>query len=181
MAAKSSKVLLDQPSKPSFPESLLVGGKQPARVTRGRKPPAAAAASVIGGSEPKPKPLTAAIPRSQFLEKVKDFLGVMAEANEKLEHEVQSSSRADHDVEVVSGNEKEYIEMDLLLGVADLRTAEAVAAAEAAMCGFRPSATSSSSSSSSDTDDDSDEDEASRRSAERSKRPKIVVLDPSKD
>ncbi|CAL9186548.1 unnamed protein product [Musa hybrid cultivar] len=181
MAAKSSKVLLDQPPKPSFPESLLVGGDQPARVTRGRKPPAAtAAASVIGGSEPKP--LTAAVPRSRFLEKVKDFLGVMAEANEKLEHEVQSSSRQDHDVEVLSGNEKEYIEMDLLLGVADLRTAEAVAAAEATMCGFRPSATSSSSSSSSsDTDDDSDEDEASRRSDERSKRPKIVVLDPSTD
>lgn len=182
MAAKSSKVLLDQPSKPSFPESLLVGGEQPSRVTRGRKSPAAAAAaSVIGGSEPKP--LTAAVPQSQFLEKVKDFLGVMAEANEKLEHEVQSSSRPDHDVEVLSGNEKEYIEMDLLLGVADLRTAEAVAAAEATMCGFRPSATSgsSSSSSSSDTDDDSDEDEASRRSDERSKRPKIVVLDPSTD
>ncbi|URE08600.1 hypothetical protein MUK42_22305 [Musa troglodytarum] len=179
MTAKSSKVLLDQPSKPSFPESLLVGGEQPARVTRGRKPPAAAAAAVvIGGSEPKP--LTADVPRSQFLGKVKDFLGVMAEANEKLEHEVQSSSRADHDVEVLSGNE-EYIEMDLLLGVADLRTAEAVAAAEAAMCGFRPSATSSSSSSSSDTDDDSDEGEASRRSDERSKRPKIVVLDPSTD
>ncbi|XP_065013371.1 uncharacterized protein LOC135641683 [Musa acuminata AAA Group] len=179
MAAKTSKVLLDQPSKPSFPESLLVGGEQPSRVTRGRKSPAAAA-SVIGGSEPKP--LTAAVPQSQFLEKVKDFLGVMAEANEKLEHEVQSSSRPDHDVEVLSGNEKEYIEMDLLLGVADLRTAEAVAAAEATMCGFRPSATSSSSSSSSsDTDDDSDEDEASRRSDERSKRPKIVVLDPSTD
>ncbi|CAL9056016.1 uncharacterized protein LOC135676760 [Musa acuminata AAA Group] len=180
MAAKSSKVLLDKPSKPSFPESLLVGGVQPARVTRGRKPPAAAA-SVIGGSEPKP--LTAAVPQSQFLEKVKDFLGVMAEANEKLEHEVQSSSRPDHDMEVLSGNENEYIEMDLLLGVADLRTAEAVAAAEATMCGFRPSATSSSSSSSSssDTDDDSDEDEASRRSDERSKRPKIVVLDPSTD
>ncbi|CAL9764085.1 unnamed protein product [Musa acuminata subsp. burmannicoides] len=179
MAAKSSKVLLDQPSKPSFPESLLVSGEQPPRVTRGRKPPAAAA-SVIGGSEPKP--LTAAVPQSQFLEKVKDFLGVMAEANEKLEHEVQSSSRPDHDVEVLSGNEKEYIEMDLLLGVADLRTAEAVAAAEATMCGFRPSATSSSSSSSSsDTDDDSDEDEASRRSDERSKRPKIVMLDPSTD
>ncbi|RRT85134.1 hypothetical protein B296_00003178 [Ensete ventricosum] len=178
MAAKSSKVLLDQPSKPCFPESLLVGGEQPAGVTRGRKP-AAAAAAVIGGSEPKP--LTAAVPRSQFLEKVKDFLGLMAEANEKLEHEVQSSSRADHDVEVLSGNEKGYIEMDLLLGVADLRTAEAVAAAEAAMCGFRPCTTSSSSSSSSDIDDDSDQDEASRRSDERSKRPKIVVLDKSAD
>ncbi|CAL9113755.1 unnamed protein product [Musa textilis] len=184
MAAESRKERLDQPLKPSFPESLLVNGKTTARGTRGRK--AAAAAATNGDSVVKP--VMAAIPRSQVLGKVKDFLGVIAEANEKLEVDVCASSCADYNVEVLTGNEEEYIEMDLLLGVTDLHTAEAVEAAEAAMSGFRPSAPSISSSSS-DSDDDSDDDaeklkvgsDESVRSDTRSKRPKIVVLDSSTD
>ncbi|XP_009393817.2 uncharacterized protein LOC103979405 [Musa acuminata AAA Group] len=184
MAAESRKERLDQPLKPSFPESLLVDGKPTARGTRGRK--AAAAAATNGDSVVKP--VMAAVPRSQVLGKVKDFLGVIAEANEKLEVDVGASSRADYNVEVLTGNEEEYIEMDLLLGITDLHTAEAVEAAEAAMSGFRPSAPSTSSISS-DSDDDSDDDaeklkvgsDESVRSDTRSKRPKIVVLDSSTD
>ncbi|KAJ8493775.1 hypothetical protein OPV22_015496 [Ensete ventricosum] len=152
MAGESRKERLDQPLNPSFPESLLVDGKPTARGTLGRK---AAAAATNGDSIVKP--VMATVPRSQVLGKVKDFLGVIAEANEKLEVDVRGSSRADYNVEVLTGNEEKYIEMDLLLGVTDLHTAEAVEAAEAAMSGFRPSAPFISSSSS-DSDDNSDDD-----------------------
>ncbi|RWW73533.1 hypothetical protein BHE74_00018595 [Ensete ventricosum] len=179
MAGESRKERLDQPLNPSFPESLLVDGKPTARGTLGRK---AAAAATNGDSIVKP--VMATVPRSQVLGKVKDFLGVIAEANEKLEVDVRGSSRADYNVEVLTGNEEKYIEMDLLLGVTDLHTAEAVEAAEAAMSGFRPSAPFMSSSSS-DSDDNSDDDakklkvgnDESVSSDTRSKRPKIVVLD----
>ncbi|WOK94180.1 hypothetical protein Cni_G02882 [Canna indica] len=184
MAAERSKALLDQPSTPSFPKSLLVGGKRPARLTGGYQ-----CAAAHGDSEEKP--LTAVVPRSQVLDKVKGFLGVIAEANDKLELDVRGGSRAGYDVEVLSGNEKEIIEMDLLLGVADLHTDEAVAAAEAALSGFPPSVPSISGSSS-DTDVDDDEKDASCcseklgadeaksvRGNKQKKRPKIVVLDSS--
>lgn len=75
---------------------------------------------------------------ASVLGKVKDFLGIMAKANEKLELSqvsfslleifdyfsvlfhlaidvwsapLQKNSHADYDIEVLSGNEKEYIEM----------------------------------------------------------------------
>lgn len=84
---------------------------------------------------------------------------------------------------------------DLLLGVADLQTAESVAAAEAAMGSIWP-AMNSISRSSSDTEDDSDADSGSnggidtcgsdkkshtannesRHKNQPNKRPKIVVL-----
>ncbi|WOL19689.1 hypothetical protein Cni_G28491 [Canna indica] len=128
---------------------------------------------------------------SQILDKVKGFLGVIAEANDKLELDVREVKHVDYDIEVLSGNEKEYIEMDLLLGVADLHNAEAVAAAEAALSGLPPSVPSISASSS-NTDDDNDEKDASCssekldadeaesvRGNKQKKRPKIVVLDSS--
>ncbi|KAF7150333.1 hypothetical protein RHSIM_Rhsim02G0173400 [Rhododendron simsii] len=39
----------------------------------------------------------------------------------------------DYDIEALTGNESEYIEMDLMLGIADLHTPEALAAAESAI------------------------------------------------
>ncbi|KAG1326104.1 Pleiotropic drug resistance protein 3 [Cocos nucifera] len=133
------------------------------------------------------------------LGKVKDFLGIMAKANEKLELDTKKNSCADYDIEVLNGNEKEYIEMDLLLGVADLHTADAVAAAESTIGGFRPTMNSVSGSSSEaedDTDDDNDsgievattcqldklkksnpENDESLHKNKPNKRPKIVVLD----
>uniref|UniRef100_A0A6V7QU59 Uncharacterized protein n=1 Tax=Ananas comosus var. bracteatus TaxID=296719 RepID=A0A6V7QU59_ANACO len=139
--AEPSRELLDQPSKPSLLDTLLLGNKHQE-----------------GEEDSKRRPLTMPTPKSQVLGRVKDFLGEMAKANEKLKLDLREQSPADFDIEVLTGNEREYIEMDLLLGVADLHTAEAEAAAEAAMNGFRPLIQTGTSSSSS-TDDDSDEDD----------------------
>lgn len=193
--AETNKELLDHPSKPSVLEGLILGrnDSRSKSQTTTKKDPLS--------DYDKGRVLTTEIPKSQVLGKVKDFLGVMAKANEKLELNAQSSARSDYDIEVLTGNEREYIEMDLLLGVADLHTPEAVAAAEAATLGsFQPSVTSTSGSSCSDTEDDSDEesdsgDENMKASSpgrksdpedprlgdnktddKPSKRPKIVVL-----
>ncbi|RDX90176.1 hypothetical protein CR513_27988, partial [Mucuna pruriens] len=81
---------------------------------------------------PHGTPLTAPVPPSQLLGKVKDFLGVMSEANNKLELDAKEHPK-NYDIEELTGNESEVIEMDLMLGVADLHTPEAVAAAESAI------------------------------------------------
>ncbi|KAJ4954871.1 hypothetical protein NE237_011654 [Protea cynaroides] len=65
------------------------------------------------------------------------------------------------DIEVLTGNETEYIEMDLMLGVAELHTPEAVAAVESAMVGSQQAcmlAASSTGSYSTSSDDESDSD-----------------------
>ncbi|KAK4437487.1 hypothetical protein Salat_0082600 [Sesamum alatum] len=105
------------------------------------------------------------IPKSQVLGKVKDFLGVISESNKKLLQEAKDNPE-NYDIEVLSGKESEVIEMDLMLGVADLHTPEAVAAAESALAGYQPTMPLSESSSgsenedsSSDEDDDNNEDD----------------------
>ncbi|KAK9097091.1 hypothetical protein Sjap_022588 [Stephania japonica] len=112
------------------------------------------------------KLVTTSVPTSNVLGKVKDFLGVMAESNKKLQDNAVNSD--EYDIEVLNGNENEYIEMDLLLGVSDLHTPEAVAAAESAISGphtivdFAVASSDSDtedSDSSSDDDDDDDDDE----------------------
>ncbi|KAF6135150.1 hypothetical protein GIB67_035221 [Kingdonia uniflora] len=92
-------------------------------------------------------------PLTSVLGKVKDFLGVMAEANERLKQDPK-----DYDIEVLTGNEKEYIEMDLVLGVADLHTPEAVAAAESAISSSEGVAPRASKYSGSDTEESDDDD-----------------------
>lgn len=92
------------------------------------------------GQNPKPRPpdgmpLTSSAPKSQVMGKVKDFLGVISEANRRLEDDAKDNVK-DYDIEVLTGNE--YIEMDLMLGVADLHTPEAVVAAESAIAGYQP-------------------------------------------
>ncbi|KAF5960343.1 hypothetical protein HYC85_001553 [Camellia sinensis] len=101
--------------------------------------------------------------------KVKDFLGVMSEANQRLQNDAKDNVE-DYDIEVLTGNESEYIEMDLMLGVADLHTPEAVSAAQSAIVGYQPvislaassseteSESSSDDSSDGDSEDDSDDD-----------------------
>ncbi|RYR13084.1 hypothetical protein Ahy_B04g070264 isoform D [Arachis hypogaea] len=84
---------------------------------------------------PNGTPLTS-IPKSQLLGKVKDFLGVMSEANKRLELDAK----------------------DLMLGVADLNTPEAVAAAESAISSCQPAI--SLAADGKDTDTDSDESSA---------------------
>lgn len=80
---------------------------------------------------------TSPLPPSQLLGKVKDFLGVMSEANKQLEHDAKEHPEK-YDIEGLTGNESEVIEMDLMLGVADLNTPEAVAAAESAISNSQP-------------------------------------------
>ncbi|KAJ4716082.1 DVA-1 polyprotein [Melia azedarach] len=93
------------------------------------------------GSHTKPKkpnrdekPSCESVPKSQVLDKVKDFLGVISEANKRLQLDAKDSAQ-DYDIEVLTGNESEVIEMDLMLGITDLHTPEAVGAAEAAIAG----------------------------------------------
>ncbi|EPS73735.1 hypothetical protein M569_01023 [Genlisea aurea] len=85
------------------------------------------------------KPDMFSVPKSQVLGKVKDFLGVISESNKKLQHDAKLNPDR-YDIEVLgdAANSSGYIEMDLMLGVADLHTPEAVAAAEAAMAGRVP-------------------------------------------
>uniref|UniRef100_A0A7N0SZE6 Uncharacterized protein n=1 Tax=Kalanchoe fedtschenkoi TaxID=63787 RepID=A0A7N0SZE6_KALFE len=106
------------------------------------------------------KPETTPIPRSEVLGKVKNFLDVISEANKKLQEEAKDKSSEDLDIEVLTGNESQYIEMDLMLGVTDLHTPEAVAAAESAISGYQPVISFSDEDDSSDTEseDSSDED-----------------------
>ncbi|XP_058091372.1 uncharacterized protein LOC131237556 isoform X4 [Magnolia sinica] len=129
-------------------------------------------------------------PSSIVLGRVKDFLGVMAEANKRLQLDAQKY-QGDYDIEVLTRNEGEYIEMDLVLGVADLHTPEAVAAAEATLAGSHPILPSSVCSNGSDTEDSDDDDdtcslnklhkqnsdgEDSQSSDQPKKRPKITEL-----
>ncbi|GLT85867.1 hypothetical protein SLE2022_040400 [Rubroshorea leprosula] len=111
--------------------------------------------------DPDKKLVTAPIPKSQVLGKVKDFLGVISEANKRLELDAKDNAQA-YDIEVFTGNESNVIEMDLMLGVADLNTPEAVAAAESAIAGNQPVIPLAASSSEAESDDggsDSDYDE----------------------
>ncbi|XVF45806.1 hypothetical protein PTKIN_Ptkin02bG0236500 [Pterospermum kingtungense] len=64
----------------------------------------------------------------------------MVEANKRLELDAKNNSQA-FDIEVLNGNESEVVEMDLMSGVADLHTPEAVAAAESAIVGNQPAIT----------------------------------------
>ncbi|XP_052112901.1 uncharacterized protein LOC127744734 [Arachis duranensis] len=82
---------------------------------------------------PNGTPLTYPIPKSQLLGKVKDFLGVMSEANKRLELDAK----------------------DLMLGVADLNMPEAVAATESTISSCQPAI--SLATDGKDTDTDSDE------------------------
>ncbi|XP_027364940.1 uncharacterized protein LOC113871999 [Abrus precatorius] len=111
---------------------------------------------------PHATPLTAPLPPSQLLGKVKDFLGVMSEANKKLEHDAKDNPKS-YDIEEITGNESEVIEMDLMLGIADLHTPEAVAAAESAISNCQPviplaADGNGTDSEESSTDDESDEE-----------------------
>ncbi|XP_010544344.1 PREDICTED: uncharacterized protein LOC104816989 [Tarenaya hassleriana] len=136
---------------------------------------------------PDSKPHISPLPKSQFLDRVKGFLGVIAESNKRLEIEAKDNSEA-VDIEALTGNESEVIEMDLMLGVADLNTPEAVNAAEAAIAGNRPLVHLPAGSSDSESDEEEEEEEDDERIEKKSsegesngkgksrKRPKIEEL-----
>lgn len=139
--------------------------------------------------QPDGKPITSPVPTSRVLDRVKGFLGVMEEANKRLQVDAKKSCK-EFDIEELTGSESEYIEMELILGLADLHTPEAVAAAESAMAGMQPSiplADSGDRSDSDDEDTDEDSDNSNKRpkssssketlrNCEKKKRPKIVEL-----
>lgn len=111
--------------------------------------------------KPKPdgKPLmTAPLPKSNVLSQVKDFLGVISQANKNLEMDAKDNPEK-YDIEVLKDGESEYIEMDLMLGVADLQTPEAVSAAEAAINGRQPVINLPVETSASDSEESSEEEE----------------------
>ncbi|EXB61535.1 hypothetical protein L484_003729 [Morus notabilis] len=108
-------------------------------------------------TKPHEKPITAPIPQSQVLGKVKDFLGVISEANKSLELDAKVNAE-NYDIEALTGDESQVIEMDLMLGIADLHTPEAVAAAESAISGYQPAIPLADSSSESESDSDPESD-----------------------
>ncbi|KAJ6760084.1 hypothetical protein OIU79_025034 [Salix purpurea] len=73
----------------------------------------------------------------QFVGKVKDFIGVISVANKRLQEDAKDNSEK-YDIEMLTGNESEVVEMDLMLGIADLHTPAAVAAAESAIGNGHP-------------------------------------------
>ncbi|KAG0501888.1 hypothetical protein HPP92_001960 [Vanilla planifolia] len=122
---KTSKELLDHVETPSILEKLVMLSKDSMAQSLKSKQHVY--------TKPKEKPSITQLPQSQVLGKARDFIEVMAKANKDLEMRSQDNPCPNFDIEVLDDNEKEYIEMDLLLGVTDLHTEEAVAAAEASV------------------------------------------------
>ncbi|KAJ8528476.1 hypothetical protein K7X08_022168 [Anisodus acutangulus] len=83
------------------------------------------------------KPDISSTSQRQVLDKVKNFLGVLSEANKKLEVDAKENPKK-YDIEELTGENSEYIEMNLMLGVAELYSSEAVAAAESAIARQQP-------------------------------------------
>ncbi|CAN1167421.1 hypothetical protein LINPERPRIM_LOCUS18652 [Linum perenne] len=169
----SSKELLmmDKDSSASaFQTSLLVCGRD-------------SSASQSKGSSSVEKLVTSPIPQSQVLGKVRDFLGVFSEANRQLQQDAKDNSKK-YDIESLTGNEAEVIETcteisisDLMLGVAELRNQQALAAAEAALAGGQQLIKLDGSSSESVSDDDTNGEGSPSNDKRRSKKqPKIVEM-----
>ncbi|KAH0977755.1 hypothetical protein GBA52_027474 [Prunus armeniaca] len=150
-------------------------------------------------AQPEGKPIGVPVIKSQVLGKIRDFLGVISEANERLEKDAKVGilvlhpkldclSRFQHTFQIIT--------CDLMLGVADLQTPEAVAAAESAISGYQPviplavssseeeSQDSSDNNSSSDEDDDdssSEEDESDDENKKTSSPVKLKTPKSDKD
>ncbi|KAL4561037.1 hypothetical protein LXL04_033198 [Taraxacum kok-saghyz] len=145
-------------------------------------------AKIKANSPPDSKPIIAPPPPSQVMGKLEDFLGVMAESNKKLQIDSMNSNK--YDIEALTGDESEYIEMDLMLGVTDLHTPEAVAAAESAIVGCQPVISLDGSSTESELESESESDDgngepnkitcspmkSNSENGKKRKRPKIVEL-----
>ncbi|KAL3339455.1 hypothetical protein AABB24_028188 [Solanum stoloniferum] len=115
---------------------------------------------------PDKKPEISSVPKSQVLTKVKDFLGVFLENNRKVELEAKKNPEK-YDIEALTGEESEYIEMDLMLGVAELHTQDAVSAAEPAIASYQP-VIDLDTNDTTDSEDSSDEDDIEDSSTNRS-------------
>ncbi|KAM7490874.1 hypothetical protein LguiA_033795 [Lonicera macranthoides] len=153
MEEQSSKILLDLENKnssASIQSKLIVCKKNKnGMIQIQSKPPLIDA-----------KPTISSAPKSQVLGKVKDFLGIMSESNKKLQIDATNNPK-EYDIEAITGEEKEYIELDLMLGVADLHTPEAVAAAESAISSYQPVIQLNDTSDSSDNELESEDENSS--------------------
>ncbi|KAL2621471.1 hypothetical protein R1flu_001676 [Riccia fluitans] len=83
----------------------------------------------------KAPPSIGPVPESSVLGRIKSFLPTLDEANRKLFSDIKTNGAEQFNIESVTNADERYVEMDLALGVADLHTPEAVAAAELASNG----------------------------------------------
>eukprot|EP00850_Spirogloea_muscicola_P011097 SM000067S20374 [mRNA] locus=s67:567345:569215:- [translate_table: standard] len=82
-------------------------------------------------------PTTRPMPPSAVLARLREFLPQMDNANQQLRESLQAGQQDDVNIEVLtSADGAPHIEMDLMLGLAELKTPEAVAAAEQALAGL---------------------------------------------
>ncbi|BBN14103.1 NOP protein chaperone 1 [Marchantia polymorpha subsp. ruderalis] len=101
---------------------------------------------------------------SSVLGRIKSFLPTLDEANRKLFCDIEINGAEQFNIEGVTDADQRYVEMDLALGVADLLTPEAVAAAELASNGQVMQINRTSGALDSSSDSDSDEEEGHRES-----------------
>ncbi|KAG0590445.1 hypothetical protein M758_1G108000 [Ceratodon purpureus] len=130
-------------------------------------------------SDAKPRMPTTSVPESSVLGRLKAFLPMMDEANQKLFSSIEEKGREEFDIEAVDeDDDKPHIEMDLALGIADLNTPEALAAAERAAAGQIQNSTDPVADSSDDSSDDDMEsdDETHTRASKRSSKPSKVKI-----
>lgn len=99
-------------------------------------------------------PVITAMPESSVLGRIKSFLPALDLANRKLLSDIQERGADEFNLESVSDTDERYVEMDLALGVADLNTPEALAAAELAANGQVLKVDHSAGSSDSESDDE---------------------------
>ncbi|GAX82225.1 hypothetical protein CEUSTIGMA_g9653.t1 [Chlamydomonas eustigma] len=115
MSKRISGGLLDVPSEPSFRNRLSV---------------------LDGDCSLAPRPHIGPVPKSSLLTRLNQFLPELQAANQQLNEELKIKPPSHFDVEnVPEDQEGGYIEMDLACGLIDLKSEEAVIAAETAMKG----------------------------------------------
>jgi len=118
-------------------------------------------------NQPTNRPNIGPVPPSSVLDRLKQFIPRIQEANQELEQQLQGSNPRDFDIEgVEEGQEGGYIEMDLTCGLLDLKNADAIQAAEQALVngqsipgGNDADASTSSESSTEEEDSGSEEDD----------------------
>ncbi|KAL3680589.1 hypothetical protein R1sor_023545 [Riccia sorocarpa] len=112
----------------------------------------------------KAPPSIGPVPESSVLGRIRSFLPTLDEANRKLFSDIKVDGAERFNIENVTSTDERYVEMDLALGVADLHTPEAVAAAELASNGQVIQLDRTSNGVESSSDSDSDEEESHRKS-----------------
>ncbi|GJP47338.1 hypothetical protein CLOM_g6545 [Closterium sp. NIES-68] len=127
MAASRELLTVGGDSLP-FLERLL---KQPGRANqRAQKP----AQKPPGSGQAPPSMFTTPVAESSVLARLRGFLPQMEQENQKLQRAIEEQGQEAVSMEAVDDSQQ-HIEMDLSLGLVDLRTPDAVVAAERALVG----------------------------------------------